>query len=140
MLSAGHRYGNCLNNDAIASILELTSPLYYSGDAIRIPSAEWLRPGQCISMRAEPHVDDPRTEWPAVVRHVYHHRSGCVFRLVPLAVGTQWARSASLPRENPSSYPCLELLSSHRCRYSCNTAQHECSHFRVITTGTLCTS
>ncbi len=32
--------------------------------------------GQCVSLRAEPRADDPRTEWPAVIRHIYFHRNG----------------------------------------------------------------
>lgn len=32
--------------------------------------------GDCVSLRASPSMDDPRTEWPAVIRHIFYHRSG----------------------------------------------------------------
>mmetsp|Transcript_31503 Transcript_31503/g.94640 ORF Transcript_31503/g.94640 Transcript_31503/m.94640 type:complete len:1713 (-) Transcript_31503:384-5522(-) len=80
MLTKGHlrEYVNCFNNETVdeAVTQSAVDPPFPAGELMQIQSAEWLRPGQCISLRAEPHVDDPRTEWPAVVRHVFHHRSG----------------------------------------------------------------
>jgi hypothetical protein len=32
--------------------------------------------GDCVSLRATPTLDDPRSEWPAVIRHIFYHRTG----------------------------------------------------------------
>lgn len=68
-----------------------------------------LKVGQCVALRAEPRANDPRMEWPAVIRHVYFHRSGYPMFLVA------WLEpvvpEALAPIELPLSH---QVCSSHQ--------------------------
>lgn len=60
---------------------------------VEVPPAPF-QVGECVNLRATPTRADPRTEWPAVVRHVYRHRTGhpmiFVTWLVPISADTQY--------------------------------------------------
>lgn len=80
VLSTGHlrKYSACFTNQSCDAAMKKPTMQFRGRDApYTIPSFQLnLAPGQCVSLRAEPHADDPRIEWPAIIRHVFYHRSG----------------------------------------------------------------
>eukprot|EP00039_Didymoeca_costata_P020493 m.341430 g.341430 ORF g.341430 m.341430 type:complete len:1703 (+) comp20106_c0_seq1:375-5483(+) len=79
MLASGHlrKYSECLANEDVDGILSKSKlePERTWAQPFTIPELD-LEIGQCVSLRAEPRSDDPRLEWPAIIRKIFYHRSG----------------------------------------------------------------
>jgi hypothetical protein len=110
MLTSGHlrKYSESMTDRQITAAVESESkplPALYVEDT---PSEVYLEPGQCVSLRAEPREDDPRTEWPAVIRAVYFHYTGhpLVFVTWLEPVNPTKASFAALPGGHAQIAPC----------------------------------
>lgn len=122
MLASGHlkKYSECLSNDGIDSAL--TKPPMRLQQGLKLfepaPITELrLEPGQCVSLRAEPHVNDPRVDWPAVIRHVWYHKSGAPLFYCTWLEPTNPDKSsyAPLPGGMAQSTTCMSPTCMVRC-------------------------
>ena len=122
MLMTGHlrKFTECMTNSDVERAVALPPVPARQGIPLWTGASPYevrLEPGQCVSLRAQPRPDDPRIEWPAIIRHIYYHRSG-----VPMVIVT-WMEPLKfdsdhfsyLPGGRGASVPCMSSACMVRC-------------------------